>query len=183
MWQDEAECRGLTPLFYSDIPADLERAKAVCAICPVSNECREAGKTEAFGVWGGQSASDRGARRGVVGPKRRHSWKHGTVNGYEAHMRAGESACDDCVQASREYRRSLALMRNKQYKNARITDIPPVVLRDLLYLISGAVGNQVPCGSERGYRGHLRRGEPICDDCRLAHRVYRRGDKVQAGAA
>jgi WhiB family redox-sensing transcriptional regulator len=67
-WQRRAACRTLpTKLFFatgtSDIARwDQERAKAVCKTCPVRNDCLEfALETgEAFGVWGGLNADERG---------------------------------------------------------------------------------------------------------------------------
>ncbi len=68
-WQLDAACAGLdTALFYQ---ADNERgmsvrnrerkAKAVCARCPVVDEClRNAlASNEPYGVWGGMSADER----------------------------------------------------------------------------------------------------------------------------
>ncbi|MFC7373807.1 WhiB family transcriptional regulator [Brachybacterium sp. GCM10030267] len=42
-------------LFFSERPADLERAKALCADCPLIQECREGAleRAEPWGVWGG----------------------------------------------------------------------------------------------------------------------------------
>ena len=35
------------------------------------------------------------------------------------------------------------------------------------------------CGTERGYGWHRKHGEPICDDCRYAHRLHRREERAQ----
>ena len=42
-------------LFFSERPADLERAKALCADCPLIQECRQGAldRAEPWGVWGG----------------------------------------------------------------------------------------------------------------------------------
>jgi len=68
-WQLDAACAGLdTALFYQ---ADNERgasvrrrelkAKAICARCPVINECLKSAlqSHEPYGVWGGLSADER----------------------------------------------------------------------------------------------------------------------------
>ncbi len=43
-------------------------AKAICATCEVIEECGEYGMTQAFGIWGGLTAEERGKSR--VGYKR-----------------------------------------------------------------------------------------------------------------
>jgi WhiB family redox-sensing transcriptional regulator len=55
-------------LWFAESPADLERAKQLCADCPVRSQCLEAAleREEPWGVWGGQ-IFERGA---VVARKR-----------------------------------------------------------------------------------------------------------------
>jgi WhiB family redox-sensing transcriptional regulator len=55
-------------LWFAENPADLERAKLLCADCPVRRQCLEAAleREEPWGVWGGQ-IFERGA---VVARKR-----------------------------------------------------------------------------------------------------------------
>lgn len=47
-------------LWFADSPADLERAKALCAGCPVRRACLAAAllRREPWGVWGGQILQD-----------------------------------------------------------------------------------------------------------------------------
>ena len=62
-------CRlGDPDLWFADTPADLERAKALCAGCPVLAECLAGAlaRREPWGVWGGE-IFERGA---VVARKR-----------------------------------------------------------------------------------------------------------------
>lgn len=42
-------------LFFSERPAELEEAKALCAQCPLLAECRQGAldRAEPWGVWGG----------------------------------------------------------------------------------------------------------------------------------
>jgi WhiB family transcriptional regulator, redox-sensing transcriptional regulator len=55
-------------LWFATDPTDLERAKQLCADCPIRAQCLEAAleREEPWGVWGGQ-IFDRGA---VVARKR-----------------------------------------------------------------------------------------------------------------
>jgi len=56
----EARCNdgtgGLTALFYSENLDDISRAKAICAECPVRDQCFESAlaRREPYGVWGGR---------------------------------------------------------------------------------------------------------------------------------
>ena len=63
-WRDEAACRGLdTEVFFppSEDEADAAAAKAVCAVCPVREECLEwaVATNQPDGVWGGLTATER----------------------------------------------------------------------------------------------------------------------------
>ena len=49
-------------------PSQHSRAKAICATCPVLEECREHGLShERFGIWGGLTAAERRKIRRVEG--------------------------------------------------------------------------------------------------------------------
>lgn len=60
-WQDDAACRGMGVTFFiPEVPLTpltavlVQRAKAVCATCPVAEECLlYARRRQASGVWGG----------------------------------------------------------------------------------------------------------------------------------
>jgi len=71
-------CRTGDPdLWFADDPADLERAKALCAPCPVRRQCLAAAleRQEPWGVWGGE-IFDRGsivARKRPRGRPRKNS--------------------------------------------------------------------------------------------------------------
>ncbi|BBY17138.1 WhiB family transcriptional regulator [Mycolicibacterium litorale] len=43
-------------LWFAESPADLERAKTLCADCPIRRECLAAAleRQEPWGVWGGE---------------------------------------------------------------------------------------------------------------------------------
>ncbi len=77
-WQGLAACRGmdLEAFFHPtgerghDRRNREERAKRVCATCPVLDPCRRWARTvqEPFGVWGGESEDE---RRAVIRDERR----------------------------------------------------------------------------------------------------------------
>ena len=67
-------------LWFAENPADLERAKALCAECPIRAQCLAAAleREEPWGVWGGQIFE-----RGVVISRKRprgRPRKHPQVN-------------------------------------------------------------------------------------------------------
>ena len=62
-------CRsGDADLWFAVAPAELERAKALCAPCPIKAECLAGAlrRGEPWGVWGGEIFE-----RGVVIPRKR----------------------------------------------------------------------------------------------------------------
>ena len=70
---DRGNCHGVTellPLFFSDQADDQERARAVCAGCPVRQECYDAAiaRREEHGIWGGSCFPDewKAARRRLI---------------------------------------------------------------------------------------------------------------------
>ena len=55
-WILQAACRDADPdLWFSPDPADVARAQAICAGCPVRAQCSAAAdaNAELYGVWGG----------------------------------------------------------------------------------------------------------------------------------
>ena len=62
-------CRKFDPdLWFSEAPAELELAKALCGDCPLRVECLAGAleRTEPWGVWGGEIFE-----RGAVVPRKR----------------------------------------------------------------------------------------------------------------
>jgi len=50
-------CRQVDPdLFFPELPTDVERAKALCADCPIRAQCLAGAleRREPWGVWGGE---------------------------------------------------------------------------------------------------------------------------------
>jgi WhiB family redox-sensing transcriptional regulator len=68
-WMDDAECKGLTHLFFpppAERPQARDRreaaAKAVCSECVVRTECQDFARTHhEYGYWGGESEDERHA--------------------------------------------------------------------------------------------------------------------------
>ena len=60
-WTDNAACKGKGHLFFEDDHLTIVRkAKAVCATCPVVDQClMYAMDNNEFGVWGGMTANER----------------------------------------------------------------------------------------------------------------------------
>ena len=66
---DPLPCRRENPhLWFSDLPADLELAKAFCAPCPMRHVCLAGAveRREPHGVWGGEIFT-----RGAIIPEKR----------------------------------------------------------------------------------------------------------------
>jgi len=65
----ELPCWGADPdLFFAESPADVERAKALCADCPIRLDCLTGAleRREPWGVWGGEYFE-----RGAIVPRKR----------------------------------------------------------------------------------------------------------------
>lgn len=61
-WMARGNCRNFPPaMFFPSDGAGVERARAICANCPVTSECLEYALTEHIdhGVWGGCSERER----------------------------------------------------------------------------------------------------------------------------
>ena len=61
-WRDDAACTGLdTSMFFPASDAEAGPAKAVCASCPVRDQCLEwaMATRQEDGVWGGMTDNER----------------------------------------------------------------------------------------------------------------------------
>lgn len=108
-WMDDAACLGApSEIFFPNVERPqgehVERARQICAACPVVDECRAyvLEIDEIHGFWGGLSE---GERRQIMRPdgrknngRRKKPIRHGTRNGYMARRR-GEDACPACLEA------------------------------------------------------------------------------------
>jgi WhiB family transcriptional regulator, redox-sensing transcriptional regulator len=104
-WMTEGLCKGSSASFFPSetrtnrVSADkYAEAVKVCQSCPVIQECREYGKDERFGVWGGTTPSNRSPRRPA-----RNDRRCGTAAGYSYHRRQGQVVCPECLAAKRLY--------------------------------------------------------------------------------
>lgn len=61
-------CRRDPDLWFAETPRELERAKSLCAECPIKSECLTGAvsRGEPWGVWGGEIFE-----RGTVVPRKR----------------------------------------------------------------------------------------------------------------
>lgn len=71
-WQEEAACNpppgGMSDLFFSEEPADIELSMSICRRCPVRDECllQALERPEEHGIWGGMTAEQRGVTRNLI---------------------------------------------------------------------------------------------------------------------
>lgn len=68
-WTRRAACRNLDPdfMFPEGNNNHYKEQRKVCAGCPVSTECAELGRDEAWGMWGGTTVKQRRALGGGRG--------------------------------------------------------------------------------------------------------------------
>ncbi len=104
-WQEQARCvEADDPEIFFD-PDRYTVALAMCADCPVKQQCRELGKGMGPGVWGGrvQNSEARGGFHQFL------RLPHGTEAAYQRHIRLKQDPCPACVEGSRQARRARAL--------------------------------------------------------------------------
>ena len=111
-WMADAVCTQVDPeLFF---PGKAERvkaaaAKAVCAACPVVNDCLQwaLDTNERYGILGGTTERDRRKLR-----KTAENAKCGTEAGFWRHYRADDTVtCAKCKAAHSEHRKAVAARR------------------------------------------------------------------------
>lgn len=98
-WHKDALCRQHPEVdFFPSCGARTREAKAVCAACPVSEECRGAGNEtycglRLSGIWGGTTMTERRPALPTADAR------HGTVTGYQNHG----CRCERCKAAHATY--------------------------------------------------------------------------------
>lgn len=113
-WRSDALCTQIDPALFFPKKGDAgqaKQAKAICARCPVREQCLTAAleADERFGIFGGLSVRQRDAlkREQSTGPdrttrpdRRRHRAPCGTEAGAKRHWRDGEPVCTPCRKAA-----------------------------------------------------------------------------------
>ncbi len=98
-WMDKATCTSMTieesEVFFDTKPAGKAAAALVCANCPVTAECNQAGDGQ-YGTWAGEFTPASKMRTGV-GDYLRHLC--GTEAAYKRHRRDNEQPCQACIEA------------------------------------------------------------------------------------
>lgn len=118
-WARDAACAGMDPgIFFPERGANraVDEAKAVCARCPVIEQCRETHQHEREGIFFGTSGNDRRRMRAGRDPWRYPSKaEHGTRSRYVAGCR-----CVPCCDAESVYQGQRYVERIKPARqNAR----------------------------------------------------------------
>jgi hypothetical protein len=71
-WPARPAWHALADLFFPAVGDDphhsfnssaYDAARTICASCPVTTECAEAGRSEHTGMWGGKTPAERSKRR------------------------------------------------------------------------------------------------------------------------
>lgn len=100
-WRHDAACRGMdVDLFFPHDKdwREAEPGKAVCAVCPVSDQCLLDNIDEPYGVFGGTTPIERRILRRQLGLRvERPEAKHGT----ESRYRHYGCHCKPCLTAHR----------------------------------------------------------------------------------
>jgi WhiB family redox-sensing transcriptional regulator len=107
-WRDNAACDGLdVDIFFPEKGKPTDPAKAVCAVCPVKDDCLADAMIwgERHGVRGGLSGDERRRLRKSTNLPTKLTGrapepiKHGTAAGYAQEYRRGIPRCQDCRTA------------------------------------------------------------------------------------
>ena len=98
-WRLDAACRGMDVNLFFPHDTDWREAregKAVCAVCPVRDECLIENLHEPFGVFGGTTPDERRVLRRRLDVRHRPpEARHGTQSRYVHH----KCRCGACRQA------------------------------------------------------------------------------------
>lgn len=120
-WHQHAACRGMTALFFPPRGENAHHAKAVCATCPVRDECLNDALDhgDKHGVWGGASENERRRMRSNLAATKACRWCGGV---FTHERRKGQTGgvplfcSDDCRDAARRTRENAKKARYHQRK-------------------------------------------------------------------
>jgi hypothetical protein len=106
-WRAEAACRARPTYLWFPARGDTpttQKAMQICKSCFVRDQCRAANLDQRDGIYGALSSKARRELRtaDTIAPPARVV-VHGTNAGYHHHVRAGETACTDCLRAHAHY--------------------------------------------------------------------------------
>lgn len=148
-------------LFFPEAGQGGGEAKAICAKCPLTRtedggngRCLEIAlaNREQHGVWGGLTRLERQqVASGKTVPPYVEKHKVNSLT-WRRHVAAGEPVCEECEQAYRELRESVA-------KHAAGRSLRQTVRQH---------------GTVTGYSQHFKYKEKPCEECRLANAAYKR---------
>lgn len=114
-WVADAVCATTDPeLFFPDKGQPADKAKEICATCPVIEVCKSYAVNAPVvlqGVWGGTTERERRELRKARGLPTRTSvtvdiFGCGTEAGAKRHWRRNEPACELCLRAAAVKRQS-----------------------------------------------------------------------------
>jgi WhiB family redox-sensing transcriptional regulator len=112
-WRELASCRSEDPeLFFSETKEDRDKARRICSLCDVKNECLQYAREarERFGIWGGIDRTDRRQRKGGV-----------PNNAFRSHgpdTKPHSCRRPECAEPNREYRRVWTAQMRKERRAA-----------------------------------------------------------------
>lgn len=152
------------------------KALRICATCPVQLACRRAGREgREFGIWGGETQAERWAALGITEDDALPQ-ECGTKKALSRHKSLGET-CEACEAAQAE-RDAAAKAAQEKSKKADYEEIPESRINPFHSPLRPI------CGTERGYRAHLKRSElslaphPKCT-CREARQALRAAERAK----
>lgn len=155
-WAKQAACRGMDlALFFSNAEKTIQKAKTICAACPVRKQCLTEGMSaehagSRYGIYGGLTPTERTQLAGENPKTGRPPGKRspravlapcGTDAAYRRHHRYGEEPCPACRAANAERIRRQAERKRQPTQ----------------------------CGTRSGYQRHRDHGEQACEPCRQAN--------------
>ena len=146
LWNSRAACIGAAPELFDppglsgrdEYRQGLDRAKKICADCPVRQQCLDTAVTDKLsGVWGGVLLE-----RGVAYDRELAELSpHGTPAAYARHLRDRTPPCADCKRAH---------------------------ANEAVERRGGPQRDLFPCGTPAAYQRHYRNGTRPCAACRAA---------------
>ncbi len=149
----------------------VERAKAICAVCPVRQDClqRALDGGEDYGIWGGLTATERRALLGQPRPAKAVRGPREQIDpkAVQQLMTQGHSQPQIAVRLG-VHTRSVGRIVEKLRRTGALP-----------------VGSLRPCGTHAAHQRHVSNGEEPCEPCKVAEREHnaRTRRRQRAGAA